>query len=597
METCEKTHTNPTVLTVVASVLALMLLAVLSLTLQARAEPTADPTVDKQVNISQAAPGETLTYTIFVENTTLDTIDAQITDTLPPEVDYMSDSLVSIGAGAAGYADGVITWTCDSFAWGTKALITFTVQISPDLGSATVVNTAEFTGSGKLITSTVSTVVSPGQLEVLKTVNPSSVRPDEQVAYAIYINNTGYGAVDPFSVTDSLPPEVSYAGSLNADGGTDVSCGEAGDTITCTGRLDYAAGVTITFTADVSSTLSEGTVFTNTVNVAGVGLPVSDSVAASVRTDMEYFLPIVFNNYPPILTLTVLAPVNGVYTASWMYVSPPVEYVLQEATSSNFGCGLQTYTTTEPYKVFDKGSAPQTWYYRVRADGPWGQGPAWSNIASSSNGYYDDFSCSASGWPADQGLVYTDGYGGHYWKRGYTGGQYRIYVDSGGPFMWFIQPDALAPYQPPNKYCVEASVRYEASGWWDNAALIIGANEANTQLYMLGMSFDNSWGLRYKSNYVFPKTNAFSGAQNFAGSSGPDPDLNLNNWSRLQVSVDGNKVTSMYINGKSKLSGSVTMPGLSNMTRVGFLAGVYEITPMDFRVNYFKVTPNVECTP
>ena len=601
METCKKTHKNPTVLTVVASALALALLAALFLTLQARAEPAADLVVEKTVNTTQAAPGDTLTYTIHARREGLGepVLGAWLTDTLAEELHSVSGLTATYGS--FGVESGVITWTGDL----GEVLITFTVQISSEISSATITNTAEVTGTGELLTSNVvTTAVSPGELDVAMLADPSSVRPGEQVAYTIYISNIGLGAIGAVSVTDSLPPEVSYyTDSLSATGGTGTSWGESGDVITWTGQLNPAEGVTLTFTADVSSTLSEGTVFTNTVNVTGAGLPVSDFAAVTVRSDIEYFLPLMFNNYPPVLTITASSPANGVYTVSWMYVSPPVEYELQESTASSFGCNLHTYTTTQPYMVFDKGSESQTWYYRVRADGPWGEGPAWSNVASASTGYYDDFSCEESGWPDDKGLVYysqTDGEN-KYWRRGYRNDDYyRIYIDAGGPFIWFYQPDALAPYEPPtDKYCIEAKVRYYAIGHWDNAALIIGANGSNTKLYMLGMSYASkqmSWGLLYKKDYDFPHK-AFAGATTYAASPGSDSDLHWDGWNRLQVSVDGDQVTSMYINGVSKLSGPVTMPGLSGMTRVGVLAGVYEVTPLDWRVDYFKVIPDAACTP
>jgi uncharacterized repeat protein (TIGR01451 family) len=596
VEIYEKLRARPTALVLTAIALALLLVTALSLSLSARAEPVADVIVEKMVNTAQAAPGDTLTYTIHARREGLGepVLGAWLTDTLAEELYSVSGLTATYGS--FGVESGVITWTGNL----GEVLITFTVQISSEISSATITNTAEVTGTGELLTSNVvTTEVSPGQLEVLKEVSPPSVHPGEQVAYAIYIHNIGNGTVNAVSMTDSLPPEVSYAGDLSATSGV---TGVVGSVITWTGQLAQSEGVTLTFTAVVSSALSEGTVFTNTVDVTGAGLPVSDSAAVTVRSDIEYFLPIVLNNYPPVLTITASTPANGVYTVSWMYVSPPVEYVLQESTASSFKCNLHTYTATQPYRVFDKGAAIQTWYYRVRADGGWGQGP-WSDDASASTGYYDDFSCDDSGWPDDKGLVYysqTDGEN-KYWRRGYRSDDYyRIYVDAGGPLIWFYQPDALAPYKPPtDKYCIEARVKYYAIGHWDNAALIIGANGSNTKLYMLGMSYASkkmSWGLLYKKDYDFPHK-AFAGATTYAASPSSDPDLDWDGWNTLKVSVDGDYVTSMYINGKSKLSGSVKMDGLHDMTRVGVLAGVYEVTPLDWRVDYFKVTPDVACTP
>jgi uncharacterized repeat protein (TIGR01451 family) len=602
VEIYEKLRTRPMALVLTAVGLALLLVTVLSLSLSARAEPVADdPTVEKWVSTDQAAPGEVLTYTVYIFHEGAEA-SLWMTDTLPPEVTYVGGSLQVLGPGSASYSNGAITWSDPDFGFGNWVYITFTVEISPDLGSATVVNTAEVTGTGTLVSASASTGVSPGELQVSKEASSSSVRPGEQLGYTVHISHVSGGAVSAVSMTDSLPPEVSYASGLGVSGWADGSCGVLGDVITCTGRMEPAEEATIDFTVDVSAVLSEGTYFTNTAYVSGAGLPLSASVAASARTDFEHFFPVVFINYPPILTLTVSTPAEGVYTTSFMHLSIPAVYLLQEATSSNFQCNLKTYTTTQPYIVFDKGSEAQTWYYRVRAYGSWGESPAWSNVDLASTGYYDDFSCTASGWPDEEVFVYYSQSSGKnkYWRRGYLDGNYRIQIDGGGPWLWFIQPTAFAPYQlPSDKYCVEAKVKYYQWGYWDNYGVIFAANESGTEFYVLGTSYANSqlsWGLLHKWDYEFPKKALF-GAVGYAGID-RDPDLVYNDWNEFQISVDGDDVTSLYINGHSKLGDPVTMPGLSdNMVQVGFFAGVYEITPMDWRVKYFRVILDEECTP
>ncbi len=65
-------------------------------------------------------------------------------------------------------------------------------------------------------------------------------------------------------------------------------------------------------------------------------------------------------------------------------------------------------------------------------------------------------------------------------------------------------------------------------------------------------------------------------------------------WNRLQVGVDGDKVK-VWIGGRYK--GRFTMPGLRSMTRVGLIGGVYEILTVDARFDNFKVIPDSDCTP
>jgi uncharacterized repeat protein (TIGR01451 family) len=624
MKTYGKLCARPTTLALAAVGLALLFVTVLSLSLSARAEPVlADPIVEKQVSTTQAGPGDVLTYTIYVENTTPDTIDAWMTDTLPTEVDYVPGSLQWLGAGDAGYADGVITWTSDAFIWGGKALITFTAQISPDLGSVIVANTAEFTGSGKLITSTVSTGVSPGELSVLKMVDPPTVRPGEQVAYTVYISNTGLGAVDPFSMADSVPSELINVGAPGITGGTGTSCGEAGGVVTCTGRLDPLEMVTVTFSADVSPTLEleADTYFTNTVIVTGAGFPISDSVTAQVVISSLTYFPIIFKNYPPVPVLnSIPMPVSGAYNVSWDCDSTYVDYYeLQEATDDNFTQNIKVYTTTALSYHVDKGSTLDNWYYRVRAIGDWGDGP-WSNGEKVSTGFYDNFDDSDSGWLDEEGVMYVDQYGvRHEWKRDYKSGQYRLKVEQGGPFAWFWHPAAWAPYKPgTDKYCIETNVKFAESGYWANMGVIMGSSDDDRdkmELYAFCFGRDDDsglgWFLMYKDNYKFPSEDAkLRGGcsqptgdkiEGFAKAGGGVRDgTSKDGWNRVRLGIDGDKVK-VYIGDHYKGEAGITgdehdvLSGLHNMKYVGVIGGNYEVTPIDIRYEYFKVTLNSDC--
>jgi uncharacterized repeat protein (TIGR01451 family) len=618
MKTYEKLRERPMALMLMAAGLALLLVTVLSLSLSARAEPVlADPIVDKQVSAIQAGPGDVLTYTIYVENTEFISINAWVTDTLPPEVDYVSGSLEWIGAGTSGYADGVVTWICAPCMAGAKALITFTAQISPELGSVIVVNTAEFTGSGKLITSTVSTGVSPGALDVLKTIDSPSFHPGDEVAYTIYISNTGLGTVDAFSMSDSLPLELVNVGTPSISGGTGTSCGESGGTVTCTGSLDPLDMTTVNFSAEVNPALEVETYFTNTVIVTGAGFPISDSVAARVSTDFVQRFPIIYYKYPPMPDLNSIPtpdPDDWSYVVSWesgAWATLVDHYVLQEATDSAFTQNVQEYETTETSLFIDKnGSYSDFYYYRVRADDGWGEGP-WSNVESVSLPYYDDFEDSNSGWPDEEGDMYVDSGGdAHEWKRDYKSGQYRLLVEQGGPLAWFWQPGAFAPYVPPsNDYCIDTEVKFQEGNMWANMGVIIGAkeNEGSTELYAMCLARDNDnglgWFLMYKEDYKFPSGNdkkrcgcacptgeKIDGFADYGG--GVRDGTSRTGWNRLRIAVQGNHV-GVYIGDHYK--GERKLNDLKDHVYVGVIGGDYEMTPIDIRYEYFMVTPNSDC--
>ncbi len=573
---------------------------------RALAQPSAEVAVanlevQKDVNTSVAAPGDTLIYTIRVWNTGGDPASAWLTDILPVELTFVTDSLTAT-VGTFGVENGVITWSHSTL--GYQAWITFSAQISPEITYANVVNTAEVTGTGELLTDSASTEVGPSELEASKSVFPSSAFLGGQLAYTVRITNTGSTSVAGAWMTDDLPPEVNYvAGSLDATKG---SWGEASDIVTWTGSLAPSEAVAVTFAAEIVSTLSEETRFTNTAEITGAGSLVTASVGATAITTCTLYLPIISHHWPPILFLNPIPTPgdNNSYIVSWSGMTGIDRYVLQEATDADFVNVTQLYTTTtETSQSIEKGATCGTYYYRVRADDDdrWGEGP-WSNVESVSIGYFDDFSDSSSGWADDSGPLKDDtGETLAHWYRGYYNGDYRIYVENvpgPGPWDWFKQPDALAPHSPSSdKYCVETYVKFQQGYFWANMGVVFGADETNTKLYALCLSQDADESrlglfLVRQDDYDFPEL----------GCARPEFKIDVSDragtsrygWNRVQVGVDGDTVT-VYVGGLYK--GQWTMDGLSSMTRVGVVGGTTEIPPIDIRFSEFRVVSNVACTP
>lgn len=312
---------------------------------------------------------------------------------------------------------------------------------------------------------------------------------------------------------------------------------------------------------------------------------------------------------PPVINAPIFNAANS-YLVNW---SPPAlpagvtidHYVLQESTSADFTSVRRQWVVTGTSQAVPADWSYGKLYYRVRANSPrwWGEGP-WSSVYGMDMVYYDDFSNPESGWSRAEVLVIPSS--STYYRLRYEYGHYRIMIDQGGPDIWFYQPDALAPFIPPSdKYCIETTMRfykkqppyerYDYYPFWANAGIVFGANDANNKLYALclaiGAGDSMGWFVVHNPNYSFPRR----GCSNQGGVvAREDGGLNANNWYKLQVGVDGNTVT-IYINGIYK--GTYTMAGLSDMTRIGVIGGDYEVTPVDVRFDYFKVTPNAACVP
>ena len=181
--------------------LAAILLALLA-TFRAVAQPGLDPEevtlgVQKDVSKSRAAAGEVLTYSIAIPSGGVgDPVYAWLTDTVPEEVTLVPGSLTA-NFGEYGVAGNVITWTAEMHGSGYTAQITFSVEVSADLTSGTIINAAQVTGTGTLLEDTAETqiVVDSGE-----TYLPLIFRNYPPIPVLNPINNGG-GALSNYTVS------------------------------------------------------------------------------------------------------------------------------------------------------------------------------------------------------------------------------------------------------------------------------------------------------------------------------------------------------------------------------------------------------------
>ena len=253
--------------------------------------------------------------------------------------------------------------------------------------------------------------------------------------------------------------------------------------------------------------------------------------------------------------------------------------------------------------------------------------PAVFNIYPPVITYFDDFSDPASGWPNDASSICNPNTNEPItkagkpdvvvqWTRGYVDGEYRFFIPpANATAVWFCQPDAFAPWiVASNVYTVETLIRYNEGAyqgwklnpWWDNAGLIFGANEANTQLFMICRGTetytdgtrDTRWNIHANTVYPYKYWDAPDMPYKFPYR-GCSEDLIrvLPHWGQWGVNDDGynhlmavvnGDVVHVYVNGVD--GGEYTLPGLAATTRVGLIGGPYEYTPSDIRADWFRLT-------
>lgn len=259
-----------------ALVLAVGLLLLLS-HFQVLAQPVDDVTqgelsVDKQVSVGQAAPGDTVVYTITVNNDTNSSVSAWMTDSLPAELTLVSGPSAYLGD--MGFVNGIVTWshTLVAHQW---AQITFSAQISTEKTYVEIVNTAQVTGTGELLEDSAGTTVvaEVGNLDTAytyKSVSSDMAEPGDVLTYTIRIENRDLDK--PYQVpnaqfTDELLPGLTYiTGSLRALD-PNATFGFDSGVITWSNTLDYLNYDEVSFSAQISLDLPYDGWITNTVEI------------------------------------------------------------------------------------------------------------------------------------------------------------------------------------------------------------------------------------------------------------------------------------------------------------------------------------------
>jgi uncharacterized repeat protein (TIGR01451 family) len=337
---------------------ALLLAASLPLLLshfQALAQPAAEVTVanlevQKGVNTALAAPGDTLTYTIAIQNTGDELTDAWLTDTLPVELTCIADSL-SATLGSFGVQNNVITWTAEMYGHGYTAVISFSAQISPEITYAEIENTAWVTGTGELITDSAPTTVGTfGNLDnadTYKSVSSNEAEPGDVLTYTIQVFNSSYTAtVNGAWLTDTLHPALTFLpGSLSAGLG---DAGFANGVITWTHDVGIRQFVELRFSAQISPDLPYNGWITNTVEIVAPLQSFTRSVGTNVHRGYPH-LEASKSVYPDWVhpgerltyTVHIVNTGNGSVETAWMTDVLPseVNYVpgSLDATTGDFG--------------------------------------------------------------------------------------------------------------------------------------------------------------------------------------------------------------------------------------------------------------------
>ena len=264
--------------------------------------PDFDVVVTKSVSDATPDPGQTITYTVGVENEGPSTAAGVIlTDPIPAGLTFVSATMEgqagssngttvtfpSIDIDSGQTATATLTFTVDTTSTGT---ITNTASV-PDLSNAGENDATNNSASVDL------TVTDRVDIRVAKTVSATDAQAGDTLTYTITVTNDGPSVAETVTATDTLPAGVTFVsgtgpnnealavnnGVVTVNGGDVANGGSFNFTIIAT--INAGAGTPQTNSVTVSTTTSETNLGNNTATVVTNVDPMTASIAGSVYVD------------------------------------------------------------------------------------------------------------------------------------------------------------------------------------------------------------------------------------------------------------------------------------------------------------------------
>jgi uncharacterized repeat protein (TIGR01451 family) len=238
-------------------------------------------TSSKSVNLTTAAPGDTLEYTVVLTNT--GNMNAVIgagnplLDEIPANTTFNGGLFAS--AGSIGYNAGFnrVEWYGAVPAGGSVTL-RYRVRVATPLDNGTLITNVATINEGAGFptpqtyqrTATTTIVSEPNLVgQSAKLVDRAVAAPGDILAYTILLRNTGNMNAPNVTLTDTLPANVTWSGDafLSATGGV-VQFFPVTRTVVWNGDMNAGATVQILFRANANSPLPNNTQIVNTARVS-----------------------------------------------------------------------------------------------------------------------------------------------------------------------------------------------------------------------------------------------------------------------------------------------------------------------------------------
>ena len=240
--------------------------------------PAPNLTLSKTDGVTVAAPGDVITYTLTFTNTGNPitspgaAYNVVLTDTLPLNVNFLNCTAPN---GTCNHSSGTVVYTrTNQLNYNATDTITITVQIHPSLTSTvTLTNTAVvgyqdgFGNQYPQVQASDSVTVNQPNITLSKTDGVNIAAPGQTLTYTLTFTNTGLVPAHNIVITDTLPTGLTF-GSCTP-GSLGGSCSASGSIITYTAAatLGVNQSSSITITAQIPPTLTDGATLINTATL------------------------------------------------------------------------------------------------------------------------------------------------------------------------------------------------------------------------------------------------------------------------------------------------------------------------------------------
>lgn len=308
----------------------------------ATSNPAGTPNVlvSKQASATLLAPGNTVTYTLTAVNAGDKTATSVVvTDDFPNQTYFAYGTCTTATGSCSESPAGTLSWPVGSLTPGQTATLTFTMVVgtggtAPPSGVTTLDNSASVTyaggGTGSASSNTVTVSISTNpNLALSKSVLPVGTRsPGDTLTYTLTVSNSGSGSASSVVVSDPIPANTSFQGTITATAGTGTFDAVNNRVVFNVGTLAAGATATLSFKTEVNSPFSAGS--TTVTNAATASAANASSRSASATSTVTA---------SPTMTLNKTGPSSVPFPATTLSAAASNSTVLFVASAAPFSVG------------------------------------------------------------------------------------------------------------------------------------------------------------------------------------------------------------------------------------------------------------------